>query len=245
MGVLSLPSLGCKLTNDNSISIYSSQCAVTIAHQKMPQEPILLQFKFSKNMRSTVLQELHHVQSLLKYPVALQEFNDGYRLFLGPMEPNKISLAKVRLAKIGYSASLLKLPPITSMKHNATVENDLILPKNTAVSPKIFSYMSIAQINQSVLYTPMSNLSHLQRFSYKQAERACSVLGTNSRIANQHEYINLMASKDFISEISASLAVPFWLTEDAVVTRVGQQIEQRTASVNTQYSVICASQARF
>ncbi|MGR5187862.1 hypothetical protein ACPV3S_20760 [Photobacterium damselae] len=252
MGVFSLPSLGCKLTIDNSIAIYSSQCAVTVSHQKTPQEPILLQFKFSKKMRSDVLQEVRHVQSLLDYPVSLQEIKSGYRLFLGPMKSTKIPLAKIRLAKLGYTASLLKRPPQTSKKHNANVENNTILSQNKpkkAVSSSeadtIFSYMSIAQIDQSMLYTPMSNPSHLQRFSYNQAKRACAVLGANSRMANQYEYVNLMASKAFISEISTSLAVPFWLTENTVITRVEQQIEQRRASVNTKYSVICTSSAKF
>ncbi|MCG9780354.1 hypothetical protein [Photobacterium damselae] len=252
VGVLSLPSLGCELTIDNSISIYSSQCAITVSHQNTPQELILLQFKFSQNTHSSVLKEICHVQSLSGYPVALQEIKGGYRLFLGPMESHKIPLAKKHLAKLGYSSSLLKRLPITSKKHNITLENNTIMsqnnPQKTVISPVVdttFSYMSIAQIKKSILYTPMSAPYLLQRFSYKQAKQACAILGSSSRIANKYEYINLMASKEFIGEISASLAVPFWLTENTVVTRVEQQVEQRTASINTRYNVICTSQAKF
>ncbi|MGR5464457.1 hypothetical protein ACPV5G_16080 [Photobacterium damselae] len=253
--VFSLPSLACTATEQGSIPHYDEHCPIEMVSIEAPR--FLVQIKFSKKPHTQVIQELNKVKAL-GYPVAIQTIKEGFRLFVGPIQPKQLAAVSTKLAQLGYKSVMLKSVPDTPVAANSKLDRDQLAPEKTLSPPSIeapqplpavkgepqpqeVSYHVLGQIEGRVFYAPLVSPTQFQRLSFVEAYFSCAESGIDARIATQDEYIKLMASKVVIGEVADNLAVPFWLNAARSITRVNNKIEIRRAHAQTHYGVICSA----
>lgn len=215
-------SLGCEVEYIKSIPIYSGSCSINTTKNKQ-LDSLLLQFKFTNINQTNIIAELKKLKNELSYDVAAQRINNGYRLFIGPVNQQQILHARRLLLQIGYRETLLKSIPkieLSSKKNN-------------------FSYQLLGNIDSTIFYIPINSSMRPMRSSYNQASQACTALGSNTRIAKGNEYLKILLSDDNKLLLS-DIAVPFWFSSKSVVTRVERNIYERPSSDLINYKVICA-----
>lgn len=138
--LLSMPfsrALACKMDSVSGINIHSESCKVRIV-KPIKNQIIFLQYKYSENDLKDVIKEMTSVKKNLNSDVMLQKKGRGYRMFVGPVLSDDISMYASKLVGLGYKEVLIK-----RLQENATttLPNDRIVSANTwsqvqAVLPK-------------------------------------------------------------------------------------------------------------
>ena len=213
-------SLGCEVEYIESIPFYSESCSINITNGKKSDE-LLLQIKFSTKNQNSIVATLEKLKSALPHNVAAQRINNGYRLFVGPVNQRQIRNAKILLSQVGYNEVVLKLMPLPEVK--AELHS--------------FSYKPLGGIGSTFFYMPITMTMSPIVSNYNQALQVCRALGNNTRIAKWDEYGSILLS-DAVS--LDDVAVPFWLSSKSVVTRFDHSISKRPSNKTINYKVICA-----
>lgn len=120
-----------------------------------------------------------------------------------------------------------------------SVNSEELLSNNSEIIK--LDFFEIGAIDNKKLYIPIVNDYQPLRSSFKRASEVCSLLPNHGRIINSEEYINVLSSNYFMNLFKEALFIPFWLTNERVVTRFDIVIESRIANENTNYNFICSA----
>ncbi len=262
--LFSFTAFPCEVKQEHGVTIYTS-CTINTAPASTTK-PVLLQFKFSGKGQNEVFKELEQVQRKLNMDVAAHKIPKGYRLLLGPIEPQKINYYTQQLKLQGYHSTLLREAPsassITSQNKNpsnASVASSNI-PKPPATHPvppvsepkptipttspeklpveRILT-KTLGDVQGNTLLAVVDPDTNLIELSYPKALKVCQAVGGPVRLAQQEEYVALLSSEYAPQLLGEDLATPFWLNEQWVISRVDEQIQKRKAA-DKNYRLVCS-----
>lgn len=210
-----------KDSTDNDIIILHPDLLFAITSKYENSDNYYLQILYTENSRSVVLNKIRLIQQSVQYPIAMQPYKEGYRVYVGPVKGGNIALVKKLLLSIGYDEYLVRY-----------IDN-----KSYFLISKNIIFRKIGEIEDNNIIIPFNKNGSLARFSSLDIDSICNSINANSNVALLSEYRVILSSSDFISDIGAKNR--FWLNSKKTVTRVSDKLVIKDVEVHARYPVIC------
>lgn len=205
----------------NNIKILNTDLSFPIVSKYKKSDNYYLQFLYTERTKSVALNKTKLIQGSIPYPIAMQPYNRGYRFYVGPIKGGDISSAQKLLFSIGYEQYFIRH---INNQSDFLMANDILFKK-------------IGRIKNNNIIIPFYRNGSLARFSSLDVDNVCKTINVNSYIALLSEYIDILSSSDFISDIGSQYR--FWLTPEKTVTRVSDKLVIKTANDHARYPIIC------
>ncbi|OEF27278.1 SPOR domain-containing protein [Vibrio rumoiensis] len=191
------------------------------------------------------------IHNATHYPNAVQTFNYGYRMLVGPLTLEDAIQAKAQLKQLGYKDSFIKYIMKKGSANTAAVTNKTVT-KDIPVPPATLQEMPIMKpifsLRGETVLLPIYgrdyqgkvtryNQTNLGSFNYQQAMNVC--VQSKAHIATAGDYNALLSNTDLVMRYAVKSQ--FWLHSDETITRVQNQITKRKQSPDAYFNVLCVT----
>ncbi|EAR53708.1 hypothetical protein SKA34_04545 [Photobacterium sp. SKA34] len=178
-----------------------------------------LQILYTENSQSAALNKIELIQKSIQYPMAMQPYKRGFRVYVGPIKGGDIASALKSLLSIGYDEHLVR---------HINNQPDFLTYKDIL-------FKKIGRIGDNNIILPFNKNGSLARFSSLDIDSICKSI--NSNVALLSEYGEILSTSNFISDIGAQNR--YWLTSKETVTRVSDNLVIKAVDNDARYPIIC------
>ncbi|KJG23125.1 hypothetical protein C0W38_18140 [Photobacterium angustum] len=186
-----------------------------------------LQILYTERSKSDVLDNIKLIQKSIQYPMAMQPYREGYRVYVGPLKGSNISSVRKLLLSIGYDEFLLR---------HINNKSDFFIPE-------AILFKKTGRIEDNDIIIPFNENGSLARFSSLDIDTICQSINVNSTVALFSQYRGILSSLSFISDIGAQNR--FWLGSKKTITRVSDKLVIKDVDDHARYPVICLINKSF
>ena len=93
---------------DNDIIMLNPDLSFAITSKYENSDNYYLQILYTERSQSVVLNKIKLTQKAVQYPMAMQPYKEGYRIYVGPIKGSNISYVQKMLRTIGYDEYLVR-----------------------------------------------------------------------------------------------------------------------------------------
>lgn len=206
---------------DNDIIMLHPDLSFAITSKHENSDNYYLQILYTERSQSVVLNKFKLTQKAVQYPMAMQPYKEGYRIYVGPIKGSNIAYVQKILRTIGYHEYLVRH---IDNKSDSLFSEDILFKK-------------IGRIENNNIIIPFYKNGSLARFSSLDIDTICNSINANSSVALLSEYRRILSSSDFISDMGAKNR--FWLNSKKTITRISDKLIIKEVDTHARYPVIC------
>ncbi|MCD9526247.1 hypothetical protein [Photobacterium carnosum] len=222
---LSSVSFAQNIINSN-IKMIESELLLPITTKHIDPEFYYLQFLYTGKNKKFALDRIKSIQKYIKYPMAIQPYNTGYRLYVGIIKGSDVTQIQKSLYNIGYNDSFLrKINP-------SSIREDIFFKKIGIIE----------QIEEKTIIVPYNKNGSIALFSSLEANLICQSIDGHANIALLSEYGGVLSKSDELLPIG--IQYRFWLTSKKTVTRVSNDLVIKNIdNKEVRYPIICINRS--
>ncbi|PSV09297.1 hypothetical protein C0W59_22290 [Photobacterium kishitanii] len=180
-----------------------------------------IQFMYTKKSKESALSKTLEVQKELELPMAIQYYNNGYRLYVGVVEGKYIRQTQQLLNNMGYKNTLIK---------------KINIPVKMAVERE-FSFKKIGRIKKKSIIIPYNKEGTPFRLLSFEIHSICQSINAEASIASLNDYKDILSDYNTVSYIG--IQYRFWLTSGRSITRISDKLVISNADNQSKYPIIC------
>ncbi len=181
----------------------------------------IIQFMYTKKSKESALSKTLEVQKELELPMAIQYYNNGYRLYVGVVEGKYIRQTQQLLNNMGYKNTLIK---------------KINIPVKMAVERE-FSFKKIGRIKKKSIIIPYNKEGTPFRLLSFEIHSICQSINAEASIASLNDYKDILSDYNTVSYIG--IQYRFWLTSGRSITRISDKLVISNADNQSKYPIIC------